>query len=184
MSSRLEQKISELRLRAERLQNDEAICLQLEASLVHLARERDAALRSVEVSEQKATDRRNEIDRKTESIASIVLKFQDQLRSVRENHDAECRKFEDGILMIVGEEEDEENSLNYETSRLKRQSSELSDHEAMLREKLRVIFDEEAALTLRARKVATRERGLADVARVTLMRLEEELKQREALLHE
>lgn len=184
MNSRVQTKISELRLRNERLHNDEAICLQLEASLVTLSREHDESVRSLQTLEHQVAARRTELETKSDSFATIISRVQEQCRNVRDAHGLECQKLEGEIVGIADEGEALDNTSAFELSRLKRQSAELADHEEMLRERLRHITDEDAALALRSRKLAARERALGDIARVTLCRLEEELKQRELLLHE
>jgi CRISPR/Cas system endoribonuclease Cas6 (RAMP superfamily) len=171
------------RSRRDRVEMDNSLCLQIEASLIELTHENSSTKRSLDSREAQIIERRASLEKKIEEITVTLLQAEDMLRVQRERQDS----LSDGIELGWRTVEDELKSMDachaYEVSRLKKSQRDLEERESLIREKTRFVSEREQELHSQERRLQARERLIGEIGKTSLERRIAELQEREALLH-
>jgi CRISPR/Cas system endoribonuclease Cas6 (RAMP superfamily) len=171
------------RSRRDRVEMDNSLCLQIEASLIELTHENSSTKRSLDSREAQIIERRASLEKKIEEITVTLLQAEDLLRVQRERQDSLSDGIEHGWRTVEDELKSMDACHAYEVSRLKKSQRDLEERESLIREKTRFVSEREQELHSQERRLQARERLIGEIGKTSLERRIAELQEREALLH-
>jgi hypothetical protein len=181
--SELQRHVSSIRARRERFEEDHAIALQVEASLIELANENQSNIRSLDQQELQVKERRLAFERRLDETSNALNQAEESLRSERERQDLFADEIDDGWRAVEEELRSIDACHSYEVQKLKKMQRELEEREAMIRERMRSSAEREQVLQAEQRQLKSREALFREINRTSFDRRISELHERETMLH-
>lgn len=168
--------------RRNRLKDEAATVLQLEASLIELAQENEASLRLLNIREVQLEERMLALDRQEEDVLAAEHRAEDEYREAIISHNILTLSIEDRWRGMEESAHMAEEQHQHEMSRLRKLQSELDEREAMLRDRQREYTHREQAVAAWQRRLQTKKSLLNNLSRNAIEKLLNELQEREAIL--
>lgn len=185
---RLEQEAQKRRTalarRKAQVDDDAAMALQVEASLIELSQENDLLEKQLQRTELALDAKREHTQHRRAELETLHYSNENGMRDLQKQQEEQHARLEDGWRQLEEDTRGKRAFVAAENARLQKILEELGAREAMLRERQRLAAEKEFDLVAQQRKVALRKDAVDSLAKVALERLQSELNDRENMLHQ